>query len=101
MIAPRASLTGGARTEICRRVGEDGAAVAAVAREFVPGPDDTLGTGGFAPSGFRRLHAHDPSGNRLTWMCHTPSSELQVPLLRFPARSAQRHSALWRIQPWP
>jgi transposase len=34
MIAPRASLTGRARAEICRRVGEDGASVAAVAREF-------------------------------------------------------------------
>jgi transposase len=33
-IAPRASLTGRARVEICRRVGEDGASVAAVAREF-------------------------------------------------------------------
>ena len=34
VIAPRASLTGRARSEICRRVGEDGASVAAVAREF-------------------------------------------------------------------
>jgi transposase len=33
-IAPRASLTERARAEICRRVGEDGASVAAVAREF-------------------------------------------------------------------
>jgi transposase len=33
-IAPRASLTERARVEICRRVGEDGASVAAVAREF-------------------------------------------------------------------
>jgi len=33
-IAPRASLTGRARAEICRRVGEDGASVAATAREF-------------------------------------------------------------------
>ncbi len=34
VIAPRASLTERARREICRRVGEDGASVAAVAREF-------------------------------------------------------------------
>ena len=34
VIAPRASLTRRARAEICRRVGEDGASVAAVAREF-------------------------------------------------------------------
>jgi len=34
LIAARASLTGRARAEICRRVGEDGASVAAVAREF-------------------------------------------------------------------
>jgi transposase len=34
VIAPRASLTERARAEICRRVGEDGASVAAVAREF-------------------------------------------------------------------
>jgi transposase len=33
-IGPRASLTQRARAEICRRVGEDGASVAAVAREF-------------------------------------------------------------------
>jgi transposase len=33
-IAPRASLTERARAEICRRVGEDGHSVAAVAREF-------------------------------------------------------------------
>jgi transposase len=33
-IAPRASLTERARVEICRRVGQDGASVAAVAREF-------------------------------------------------------------------
>ena len=33
-IAMRASLTARARAEICRRVGEDGASVAAVAREF-------------------------------------------------------------------
>ena len=33
-IAARASLTSRARAEICRRVGEDGASVAAVAREF-------------------------------------------------------------------
>ncbi len=33
-IAARASLTRRARAEICRRVGEDGASVAAVAREF-------------------------------------------------------------------
>jgi transposase len=33
-IAARASLTARARAEICRRVGEDGASVAAVAREF-------------------------------------------------------------------
>ena len=33
-IVPRASLTERARAEICRRVGEDGASVAAVAREF-------------------------------------------------------------------
>jgi transposase len=33
-IAARASLTGRARAEICRRVGEDGASVAAVARDF-------------------------------------------------------------------
>jgi hypothetical protein len=33
-LAARASLTGRARAEICRRVGEDGASVAAVAREF-------------------------------------------------------------------
>jgi transposase len=33
-IAARASLTERARAEICRRVGEDGASVAAVAREF-------------------------------------------------------------------
>ena len=33
-IRPRASLTERARAEICRRVGEDGASVAAVAREF-------------------------------------------------------------------
>jgi transposase len=33
-IAARASLTARARLEICRRVGEDGASVAAVAREF-------------------------------------------------------------------
>lgn len=33
-IAPRASLTERARAEVCRRVGEDGASVAAVAREF-------------------------------------------------------------------
>jgi transposase len=34
VIAPRSSLTERARAEICRRVGEDGASVAAVAREF-------------------------------------------------------------------
>jgi transposase len=34
VIAPRASLTERARAEICRRVGEDAASVAAVAREF-------------------------------------------------------------------
>jgi transposase len=34
VIAPRASLTGRARAEICRRVGEDGAPVAAVARDL-------------------------------------------------------------------
>ena len=33
-IAPRASLTQRARAEICRRVGQDAASVAAVAREF-------------------------------------------------------------------
>jgi transposase len=33
-IAARASLTERARAEVCRRVGEDGASVAAVAREF-------------------------------------------------------------------
>jgi transposase len=33
-IRPRASLTERARAEICRRVGEDGTSVAAVAREF-------------------------------------------------------------------
>jgi transposase len=33
-IAPRASLTERARAEICRRVGQDAASVAAVAREF-------------------------------------------------------------------
>jgi transposase len=33
-IAPRASLTKRARAEICRRVGQDAASVAAVAREF-------------------------------------------------------------------
>ena len=33
-IAARASLTARARAEVCRRVGEDGASVAAVAREF-------------------------------------------------------------------
>jgi transposase len=33
-IAPRASLTERARAEICRRVGEEGCSVAAVAREF-------------------------------------------------------------------
>jgi transposase len=33
-IAPRASLTERARAEICRRVGEDGDSVAAMAREF-------------------------------------------------------------------
>jgi transposase len=33
-ITPRASLTERARAEICRRVGEDGASVAAVAQEF-------------------------------------------------------------------
>ena len=34
VIAPRASLTERARAEICRRVGQDAASVAAVAREF-------------------------------------------------------------------
>jgi transposase len=34
LILPRASLTERARAEVCRRVGEDGASVAAVAREF-------------------------------------------------------------------
>jgi transposase len=34
LIAARASLTGRARAEICRRVGEDGHSVASVAREF-------------------------------------------------------------------
>jgi transposase len=34
VIAPRASLTERARAEICRRVGQDGASVAAVARDF-------------------------------------------------------------------
>ena len=34
VIAPRASLTERARVEICRRVGQDAASVAAVAREF-------------------------------------------------------------------
>lgn len=34
VIASRASVTERARAEICRRVGEDGAWVAAVAREF-------------------------------------------------------------------
>lgn len=34
VIRPRASLTERARAEICRRVGEDGASVAATAREF-------------------------------------------------------------------
>jgi transposase len=34
VIMPRASLTERARVEVCRRVGEDGASVAAVAREF-------------------------------------------------------------------
>jgi transposase len=34
VIAPRAALTARGRAEICRRVGEDGASVAAVAREF-------------------------------------------------------------------
>jgi transposase len=34
LITPRASLTERARAEVCRRVGEDGASVAAVAREF-------------------------------------------------------------------
>lgn len=34
VIAPRASLTRRARVEICHRVGEDGASVTAVAREF-------------------------------------------------------------------
>jgi transposase len=33
-ILPRASLTERARAEVCRRVGEDGASVAAVARDF-------------------------------------------------------------------
>jgi transposase len=34
LILPRASLTERARAEVCRRVGEDGASVAAVARDF-------------------------------------------------------------------
>ena len=34
VIAPRGSLTERARAEMCRRVGEDGASVAAVAREL-------------------------------------------------------------------
>jgi transposase len=34
VIAARASLTERARAEICRRVGQDGASVAAVPREF-------------------------------------------------------------------
>src|SRR4051812_16108804 len=34
VITPRASLTERARAEICRRVGQDGASVAAGAREF-------------------------------------------------------------------
>jgi transposase len=42
-IAPRASLTGRARAEICRRVGEDGASVAAVAREFGVGWRTAMG----------------------------------------------------------
>jgi transposase len=42
-IGPRASLTERARAEICRRVGEDGASVAAVAREFGVGWRTAMG----------------------------------------------------------
>jgi transposase len=42
-IAARASLTEWARAEICRRVGEDGASVAAVAREFGVGWRTAMG----------------------------------------------------------
>jgi transposase-like protein len=42
-IRPRASLTERARAEICRRVGEDGASVAAVAREFGVGWRTAMG----------------------------------------------------------
>jgi transposase len=42
-IAPRASLTRRARAEICRRVGEDGHSVAAVAREFGVGWRTAMG----------------------------------------------------------
>jgi transposase-like protein len=42
-IAPRASLTERARVEICRRVGQDGASVAAIAREFGVGWRTAMG----------------------------------------------------------
>ncbi len=43
VIAPRASLTARARAEICRRIGEDGHSVAAVAREFGIGWGTAMG----------------------------------------------------------
>ncbi len=68
-IAPRASLTERARAEICRRVGQDAASVAAVAREFgigwrtamtavrdygTPRVDDPARLGGLRRSGWMR-----------------------------------------------
>jgi transposase len=55
-ITPRASLTERARAEVCRRVGEDGASVARVAREFGVG----WGTAMAAVRAHSTLRINDP-----------------------------------------
>jgi transposase len=56
LILPRASLTERARAEVCRRVGEDGASVAAVARDFGVG----WGTAMAAVRAHGRPRVNDP-----------------------------------------
>ena len=59
LIAARASLTERARAEICRRVGEDGASVAAVARDF--GISWRTAMGAVREYGQPRVHEPSPA----------------------------------------
>ena len=66
-IAPRASLTQRARAEICRRVGQDAASIAAVARDFGIGWRTVMATDReYGHCGSRSAISSDTSPVRVT-----------------------------------